>query len=54
MENSDPLELEISLYDSIDAEALDTVRRSEEVQVRFEVAQYEVCVVESETVRIWP
>lgn len=54
MENSDPLDPEFTLYDAIDPEALDTLCASNEVRIDFEIAQYEVCVIDSDTVRLWP
>lgn len=54
IENSDPLDLEFTLYDVIDPEAFDKLCTSEDVQIYFEIDQYEVRIIGTETVQLWP
>lgn len=52
LEEVDPTELDFTLYDYIQPDALDTLVQSGSVTVTFTITQYKVHITESGTVRI--
>lgn len=54
LEEVHPTELDYTLYDSVQPEALDTLAQSGNVEITFTVEQYRVHITESGTIKITP
>ncbi|WP_436347955.1 HalOD1 output domain-containing protein [Natronorubrum sp. FCH18a] len=52
LEGVDPIDLDFTLYDHIYPDALDTLIQSGNVTITFTVAQYDIHVTPSGTIRI--